>query len=63
MYQILSEFECPFNKLGTRILMEEYIAHGKKLKVETEKQFKQFTQIKSQKNLIKLAKFLGHNNE
>lgn len=31
-YHNLSEFECPYNKLGTRILMDEYMTHGKNLK-------------------------------
>lgn len=31
-YEELSEFDCPFNKLGTRLLMEEYVSLSKTLR-------------------------------
>lgn len=61
-YQSLSEFECPYNKLGTRILMDEYMSHAKDLKQANNDAFRNYMNEGKNKNFPKYAKFLGHNN-
>lgn len=59
-YEELSEFDCPFNRLGTRLLMEEYISMGKTLRDGNADRFwrNDFKKIP----LPRFALLLGHNN-
>ena len=34
--RLIDEFECPFNKLGTRILIDEYMGISKRLSKENQ---------------------------
>jgi hypothetical protein len=60
-YEQLSEFDCPYNKLGTRILMEEYVSLGRTLRDGNEDRFWQNEFKKAP--LPRFALMVGHNNE
>jgi hypothetical protein len=57
----LSYFECPYNKLGTALLMEEYVHIAADLRGGNEFRFAKHDLKKLQ--LPKYALMLGHNNE
>ena len=58
--RIIDEFECPFNKLGTRILIDEYMNLSKELRMENNSYFPSY---KKASNQPKYGKIIGHNNE
>ena len=60
-YEELSEFDCPFNKLGTRILMQEYVSLGQTLREGNQDRFQRIDFKKVP--LPRFGLLLGHNNE
>jgi antiviral helicase SKI2 len=60
-FEDLSIYECPFQKLQTRMLMEEYVELGNDLREANAYNFRQIDFRKVQ--LPKFALLLGHNNE